>query len=117
MTQPFARACFDAMGCYVEVRRVLNPRAIFLCYEWCLTDRYDLGCAEHVGIKTNIKEGDGLPGITLTNHCLVALREAGFEMLEERNLVNYKYGGWQVPSTGEYLTSKEVRKHPWEGKP
>ena len=44
----------------------------------------------------------------MTHHCLVALREAGFKILKERNLVNNKYAGWQVPSTGESLTSKEA---------
>ena len=53
----------------------------------------------------------------LTHHCLAALREAGFEILEERNLVNDEYAGWQVPSTGESLTSKEARKHHRGGKP
>ena len=88
-----------------------------MCYEWCLADRYDLGCAEHVTIKKQIEEGGGLPDIALTHHCLVALREAGFEILEERDLVNDEYGGWQVPSTGESLTSKEARKHHRGGKP
>ena len=91
-----------------EMRRVLKPGAIFLCYEWCLADRYDLGCAEHVTIKKQIEEGGGLPDIALTHHCLAALREAGFEILEERDLVNDEYGGWQVPSTGEYLTGAEA---------
>ena len=54
MTQPFADASFDAKGCYIKVRRVLKPGAIFLCYEWYLTDQYDLGCAEHVVIKKQI---------------------------------------------------------------
>ena len=57
MTQPFADASFDAKGCYVKVRRVLKPGAIFLCYEWYLTDHYDLGCAEHVVIKKQVKDG------------------------------------------------------------
>ena len=42
-----------------EMRRVLKPGAIFLCYEWYLTDRYDLGCAEHDVTKEQMKEGTG----------------------------------------------------------
>ena len=76
-----------------KMRRVLKPGVIFLCYEWCLTDRYDLGCAEHVTIKKQIEEGGGLLDIALTYHCLAALWEAGFEILEERNLVNDEYDG------------------------
>lgn len=90
------------------MRQVLKPGAIFLCYEWCLADRYDLGCAEHVTIRKQIEEGGGLPDIVLTHYCLVALREAGFEILKERDLVNDEYGGWQAPSTGEYLTGAEA---------
>ena len=57
MTQPFANASFDAVGCYTKVCWVLKSWSIFLCYEWYLTDQYDLGCAEHVVIKKQVKDG------------------------------------------------------------
>mmetsp|Transcript_18951 Transcript_18951/g.26748 ORF Transcript_18951/g.26748 Transcript_18951/m.26748 type:complete len:366 (+) Transcript_18951:303-1400(+) len=54
MKQPFENSSFDAayaieatchapdrVGCYSEIYRVLKPGAIFACYEWCLTDRYN----------------------------------------------------------------------------
>jgi hypothetical protein len=71
----------------------------------------------HVLIKKQIEEGDGLPDIASTHHCLTALKKAGFEILEERDLVNDEYGGWQVPATGEYATSKDAKKHYRGGKP
>lgn len=130
MKQPFAASRFDAayaieatchapdrVGCYAEVRRVLKPGAIFACYEWCLTDAYDPTNPEHVLIKKQIEEGDGLPDIVSTHHCLTAMKKAGFEILEERDLVNDEYGGWQAPVTGEYTTTKEAREHYRGGKP
>ena len=130
MKQPFENSSFDAayaieatchapdrVGCYSEIYRVLKPGAIFACYEWCLTDKYDASNPEHVLIKKQIEEGDGLPDIASTHHCLTALKKAGFEILEERDLVNDEYGGWQDPVTGEYSTSKEARKHFRGGKP
>ena len=130
MKQPFEASNFDAayaieatchapdrVGCYSEIYRVLKPGAIFACYEWCLTDKYDPENPEHVLIKKQIEEGDGLPDIASTHHCLSALKKAGFTILEERDLVNDEYGGWQLPETGEYATSKEARKHYRGGKP
>lgn len=130
MKQPFDDSSFDAayaieatchapdrVGCYSEIYRVLKPGSVFACYEWCLTDKYDPENPEHVLIKKQIEEGDGLPDIATTHHCLKALKEAGFEVLEERDLVLDEYGGWQDPKTGEYSLSKEARKNYRGGKP
>ena len=73
---------------------MLKPGAIFACYEWCLTNKYDTKNPEHVLIKKQIEEGDGLPDIVSTHHCLTDLKKAGFDILEERNLVNDEYGGY-----------------------
>jgi sterol 24-C-methyltransferase len=129
MKQPFDSSTFDAayaieatchapdrVGCYSEIRRVLKPGAIFACYEWCLTDKYDATNAEHVLLKKMIEEGDGLPDIATTHHCLTALKKAGFDIVEERDLVNDEYGGWQ-DATGAYSTSKEALKNYRGGKP
>jgi len=130
MKQPFDDSSFDAayaieatchapnrLGCYSEIYRVLKPGSIFACYEWCLTDKYDPENPEHVYIKKQIEEGDGLPDIVSKQHCLKALEEAGFEILEERDLVLDDYGGWQDPKTGEYSLSKEAKEHNRGGKP
>jgi len=130
MQQPFDAGSFDAAyaieatchapdraACYAEVRRVLKPGAVFACYEWCLTDAYDPRDEEHVRVKKQIEEGDGLPDIASTHHCLTALKKAGFEILEERDLVNDEYGGWQLPATGEYSCEREAREHHRGGKP
>mmetsp|Transcript_29399 Transcript_29399/g.62439 ORF Transcript_29399/g.62439 Transcript_29399/m.62439 type:complete len:471 (+) Transcript_29399:191-1603(+) len=130
MSQPFAPSTFDAayaieatchapdrLKCYSEIYRVLKPGAVFACYEWCLTDRYDPANPEHVRIKKQIEEGDGLPDIATMPHCLDALKGAGFEILHERDCVLDEYGGWQDPATKEYSTSREARKHFRGGKP
>lgn len=130
MKQPFEASTFDAayaieatchapdrVGCYSEIYRVLKPGSIFACYEWCLTDKYDPNNEEHVLIKKQIEEGDGLPDIATTHYCLTALKKAGFEILEERDCVNDEYGGWQDPVTGAYSVGKEGRKHYRGGKP
>lgn len=129
MKQPFESLTFDAayaieatchapdrVGCYSEIRRVLKPGAMFACYEWCLTDKYDATNAEHVVLKKMIEEGDGLPDIATKHHCLTALKKAGFDIVEERDLVNDEYGGWQ-DATGAYSTSKEALKNYRGGKP
>lgn len=130
MSQPFDASTFDAayaieatchapdrIKCYSEIRRVLKPGAIFACYEWCLTDRYDASNAEHVRVKKQIEEGDGLPDIATTHHCLEALKEAGFDILEERDLALDDYGGSQSPETGAYSTQRDARARSKGGKP
>ena len=100
MDMPFANQEFDAayaieatchapdrVRCYREIYRVLKPGSIFACYEWCMTDAYEPGNPTHETIKKQIEEGDGLPDICHTTVCLKAMQEAGFEIIEEKDLV------------------------------
>ena len=75
----------DKMGAFREIFRVLRPGACFAGYEWCLTDDFDPGNAEHLRIKNDIMVGDALPDIALTSEICTALRAAGFELLEARD--------------------------------
>lgn len=77
----------DRTKVYREIYRVLKPGSIFACYEWCMTDTYEKGNAEHEKIKKQIEEGDGLPDICHTSVCLKAMEQAGFEIMEEKDLV------------------------------
>jgi sterol 24-C-methyltransferase len=99
MEMPFSSQMFDAayaieatchapdrVGVYREIKRVLKPGSIFACYEWCMTDRYVPGNEQHEKIKKQIEEGNGLPDICHTSLCLKALEEAGFEIIDERDL-------------------------------
>ena len=78
----------DRVGVYSEILRVLKPGSIFACYEWCMTDSYEPKNVEHNRIKKQIEEGGGLPDICPTSVCLEAMRKAGFEILDERDLAD-----------------------------
>lgn len=75
----------DRERLYGEILRVLRPGAVFACYEWCLTDKYDPEIERHREIKRSIELGIGLPHLTGTAACSAALRAAGFEVLEARD--------------------------------
>lgn len=76
----------DRVACYKEIYRCLKPGAVFACYEWCMTDKYDASNPEHQRMKKDIEEGNGLPDICSTDDCLEAMKSAGFEVLVESDL-------------------------------
>ena len=90
---PFADNSFDGVyaieatchapvreGVYSQIYRVLKPGAVFACYEWCLTPKYDGSNELHRTIKKKIEEGDGLPDMASQEECVNALRSVGFEV-------------------------------------
>ena len=76
----------DKQAAYSEIFRVLRPGAGFACYEWCLTDVFDPSNKEHLRIREGIMTGSALPDIASTTEVCEALRAAGFELLEARDL-------------------------------
>ena len=76
----------DKTAVFREICRVLRPGACFAGYDWCLTEDFDPGNAEHLRIKNDIMIGDALPDIAVTSETCTALRMAGFELLEARDL-------------------------------
>ncbi len=76
----------DRTGAFREICRVLRPGAYFAGYEWALTDDFDTGNSEHRHIKQDIMLGNGLPDINFTHEIRNALRDAGFEILETRDM-------------------------------
>lgn len=78
----------DKTGAFQEICRVLRPGACFAGYEWCITDDFDPGNSEHLHIKQDIMVGNGLPDITSTHEICNALRDAGFEILEARDMAS-----------------------------
>ena len=72
----------DKTALFREIFRVLRPGACFASYEWCLTDKFDPGNAEHRRIKNDIMVGDALPDIAGSSEVCTALQMAGFELLE-----------------------------------
>ncbi len=76
----------DKIAAYREMWRVLRPGACFATYEWCLTDVFDPSSPQHLRIKQGIMTGSGLPDIASTTEVCDAMRTAGFDLLEARDL-------------------------------
>lgn len=114
----------DKVNFFREVKRVLKPGAVFVGYEWCLTDKYDPDNADHRRIKKNIEEGDGLPDLWTCDEVVEDLQAAGFEVIEafdvspvdERNSVpwydvidgKWSLSNFRVSKTGVSLTHAMV---------
>jgi sterol 24-C-methyltransferase len=111
-----------------EILRVLKPGAHFAGYEWCLTDRYDATNERHRTIKKDIEVGDGLPDIWGTDAVVGGLLEAGFELVEARDLAVSSgseipwyepiAGGWSLTGVrrtpvGRWLTHRMVQVLEW----
>jgi sterol 24-C-methyltransferase len=76
----------DKVKLFKELHRVMKDGAEFAGYEWCLTKKYDPNNAEHRAIKKGIEEGDALPDIWYEADVVDALEQAGFEVLDSRDL-------------------------------
>ncbi len=76
----------DKTAAFREVFRLLRSKAHFAGYEWCLTEHFDPENKEHQQIKKDIMLGNGLPDISSIHEICNALRDAGFEVLEARDL-------------------------------
>jgi len=70
-----------------EIFRVLKPGGYFASYEWCLTDVYDSKNESHADIKKKIEVGNGLPDLVNTRTVDEALRDVGFEITENFDLI------------------------------
>ena len=92
----------DKAGIYREAHRLLKPGACFGNYEYCMTDRYDATNPAHQALKTDMEVGGGLQDIARPHEVDDALREAGFELLEARDLAVQPGPGipWYQPLTG-----------------
>jgi sterol 24-C-methyltransferase len=101
----------DKPGCFAEVYRVLKPGSCFAGYEWCLTDAYDASNPHHREIKKGIEEGDSLPDIAYTHEVDEALREAGFEVVESRDVASEAdpETPWHLPLMGKGLSLSSIR--------
>ena len=104
----------DKTAAFREIFRVLRPGACFAAYEWCLTEDFDPRNAEHLRIKNDIIVGDALPEIALTGEVCDALRTAGFEILEARDLApeSHPKMPWYRALQGRDLTLRSVPRTP-----
>jgi SAM-dependent methyltransferase len=107
----------DRRAVYAEIYRVLKPGASFAGGDFCLTPLYDEENAQHREIKRGVEVGFALPGIATIPEVLSALEEAGFELVEHRDLGLtgpseipwYLPLSWNLSRTG-FLWSPLVRK-------
>lgn len=76
----------DRVGVFSEIFRVLKPGAVFAGYEWVLTDLYDPDDPEHVQVIRDVEEGDALPELTPASVVDEALKAAGFEQIDCRDV-------------------------------
>ena len=104
----------DKTAVFGEIFRVLRPGACFSGYEWCLTGEFEPGNAEHRRIKDDIMVGSGLPDIALIPEIRSALRAAGFELLESRDLAPESHPAtpWYRALQGRDLGLKSIPRTP-----
>lgn len=99
---------------FKEVHRVLKPGALFGGYEWVLTDKYDETNAAHVEAKEQIEVGDGISQLTKMIDVVKALHNAGFDIVECRDVAPYcdDETPWYLPLKGKTFSLAHLRTSP-----
>lgn len=97
-----------------ELFRVLKPGGKIAIYEWCLTERYDANNAEHLKIKRDIEEGNGLPDIWTIEGTLECFDQAGFSVLDvqDRAFEGDRELPWYYSLSGKELSNTGLRRSP-----
>ncbi|MXW60428.1 MAG: methyltransferase domain-containing protein [Acidimicrobiaceae bacterium] len=101
----------DLVRVFSEARRLLKPGACFATYEWCLTDRFDVDDPHHVQLKNDIELGAATQDLRHTSDVDAAFAEAGFELLETRDLAEQTTPGipWYQPLVGSGVSLARFR--------
>jgi len=84
----------DRVAACKEILRVLKPGGFFAGSDWVITNKCDINNAKHVRCKKAIEVGNGLPDLETPETVIKSLKDAGFEVLEEKD-----YGILSDPST------------------
>jgi sterol 24-C-methyltransferase len=102
----------DKTALFRELWRVLKPGGRAAIYEWCLTPSYAAKSAEHVKIKRDIEEGNGLPDIWSVDGTRRCFEEAGFRVLdvEDRAYLGDREVPWYHSLTGRELSNTGLRR-------
>ncbi|XVE57036.1 hypothetical protein DITRI_Ditri04bG0059300 [Diplodiscus trichospermus] len=110
MKMPFPDSSFDAVyaieatchapnvyECFKEIFRVLKPGQRFAAFECGRTDSFDTNNQEHRKIKEEIVICADLPDLRPTGHYLEALKQAGFEVIWEKDIAIDSPVPWYLP--------------------
>ncbi len=99
------------VGAYAEAFRTLKPGGRFGIYEYCMTDRFDPVNPRHAQIKNDLEVGGSLQDIVHPRQVDGALREAGFELLEARDLaeISGPHIPWYQPLAGSRFSLTGIR--------
>jgi sterol 24-C-methyltransferase len=109
----------DRTKCFSEVYRSLKPGAYFAVYEWVMTPLYNPNDVYHRLVKHEIEKGDSLPELTSAESVLQSVKDAGFEILESRDMaVEGDMGSLTIPwySTLQGGFKLSQFKHTWLGR-
>jgi len=87
----------DRVVVFREVFRTLKPGGLFSGYDWVMTEKYDPQNPRHVSVKEGIEVGNGLPNLVTPNVVLEALKQAGFEIKEAKDVQEIANDPGQIP--------------------
>lgn len=101
----------DLVRVFSEVLRLLKGGGCFATYEWCLTDKFDVNDPYHVQLKNDIELGAATQDLRYKHDVDAGFREAGFELLETRDLAEQTTPGipWYQPLVGSGVSVSRFR--------
>ena len=104
----------DRTGVYGEAFRLLKPGGCFAVYEYCLTGRFEPDDPNHRRLKAEMEYGGALPDTARPHEIDDAVRAAGFELIEARDLAAEAPPGipWYQPFVGKGLSLASLRSSP-----
>jgi len=118
MNLPFAPNTFDGIyaieatchapdrtACFRQIFNALKPGARFVTYEWVMTPKYNPEDKYHRQIKEGIELGNALPDITDAEAVRKSLSDAGFDVVEVRDLALDSEVTWYDPFEPRYTVA------------
>lgn len=107
----------DRVNLFKEIIRTLKPGGVFAGYDWIVTEKCDMSNPQHVAIKKGIELGNGLPDLQRPSEILAAMKEAGFEIIESRDLYADFNAEFEIPwfdsLEGKYGNLANFKHTPW----
>ncbi len=97
-----------------EIYRLLKPGSLFAGYDWTLTEKFEPDNPRHQEIKHGIEIGNALSNLNYPADVTNALEQAGFEVLECRDMAEEcdPETPWYLPLKGESSSIQLIRMSP-----